>query len=136
MEDFNSLGYFWHNLKTLILKIIAFLWITNSATISVNFFFSLNFLKTCPWWYATFIIPFFFVLMISSYRLTISAALSGFKSSLSKTLSIIIESSNFVLISSFDKRAFLLSAEPFYKQKINTLRPNLKTKKYLYCINL
>ena len=53
------------------------LWIPNSLTNSANFSFSLNLLKTCPWWYATFIIPFFFVLIISSYRLIIFAASSG-----------------------------------------------------------
>ena len=129
MNSKNIFVNFW------ILKI--FLWIPNSATSSVNIFFSLNFLKTCPWWYATFIIPFFFVLIISLYRLTISSAFSRsctssaslFKSSLSKTLFIIMESSNFDLITFFDKRAFLLSVEPFhiYKQK-NTLVPNPKTK--------
>ena len=54
------------------------LWIPNSLTSLENFSFSLNLLKTCPWWYATFIIPFFFVLIISSYRLIISAAFSGY----------------------------------------------------------
>ena len=49
------------------------LWIPNSLTSLANFFFSLNLLKICPWWNATFIIPFFFILIISSYCLIISA---------------------------------------------------------------
>ena len=77
IEDFNRFGYFLRNLKTLILKMMVVLWNPNSLTSLANFSFSLNLLKTCPWWYATFIIPFFFVLIISSYRLIISAAFSG-----------------------------------------------------------
>ena len=73
IEDFNSLGYFSHNLKTLISKIMVLLWILNSLTMLANFSFCLYFSKTFPWWYATFIIPFFFVLIISSYCLIISA---------------------------------------------------------------
>ena len=49
IEDFNSLGCFLHNLKTLILKIIVFLWIPNSVESLINFPFSINFLKTYPW---------------------------------------------------------------------------------------
>ena len=71
-----DLGCFLHNLKILIQKIIVVLWILNSLTSLTNFSFSLNFLKTCLWWYATFIIPLFFILIISWYRLIISAALS------------------------------------------------------------
>ena len=54
-----------------------------------------------------------------------------FKSSNSTFSSMIIESSNRFFISSLDLCfAFLLSTEPFhiYKQKINTLVPNLKQK--------
>ena len=115
------------------------LWIPNSLTSLANFSFSLNFLKTCLWWYATFIIPFFFVLIISSYRLIIFAAFSGsytssaslFKLSNSRFSSMIIESSNRFFTSSLDLRfVFLLSTEPFhiYKQKINTFVSNLKQK--------
>ena len=69
IEDASSFGYFLHILNILILKMIVVLWIPNSLTSFANFSFSLNLLKTCPWWYATFIIPFLFVLIISSYRL-------------------------------------------------------------------
>ena len=76
MEDFNKLRYFLRNLRILILKMMVVLWLPNSLTSLANFSFSLNLLKTCPWRYATFIIPFFFVLITSSYRLIISAASS------------------------------------------------------------
>ena len=139
IKDFNSLWYFSHNLKILILKMMVVLWILNSLTSLANFSFSLNLLETCPWWYATFIFLFFFVLIKSSYRLIISAASSGyctssaslFQFSNSVTWSMIIESNNCFFISSFDRRlAFLLSAIPFhiYKQKLITLVPNLKQK--------
>ena len=123
------------------------LWIPNSLTSLANFSFSLNLLKMCPWWNAMFIIPFFFVLMISSYCLIISAAFSRsyisltslFKSSNSTFSSMIIESSNCFFIPSFDRRfVFLLSVKPFhiYKQKISTIVPNLKQKclsKLIFC---
>ena len=115
------------------------LWIPNSLTSLANFYFSLNLLKTCLWWYATFIIPFLFVLIISSYRLIIFAAFSGsctfsaslFKSSNSRFSTKIIESSNRFFTSSLDLRfVFLLSTKPFhsYEQKINTLVLNLNLK--------
>ena len=118
---------------------IVVLWIPNSLTSLANFSFSLNLLKTCPWWYATFIIPLFFVLIISSYRLIIFAAFSGsctsyaslFKSSNSRFSSILIKSSNRFFISSLDLRfVFLLSTKFFhiYKEKINTLVPNVNLK--------
>ena len=102
MEDFNSLGYFLPNLKTLILKIMVVLWISNSLTNLTNFSFSLNLLNTCRWWNTTLVIPFFFVLMISLYCLIIYAAFSGsrissaslFKSSNSRFLSMIVDSNN------------------------------------------
>ena len=50
------------------------LWIPNLLTSLANFFFSLNLLITCPWWCETFIIPFLFVWIISSYRLISFAA--------------------------------------------------------------
>ena len=71
--------------------------------------------------------PFLFVLIISSYRLIISAAFSI--SCISSSM--IIESNIFFFISSFDRRfAFLLSATHFhiYKQKKITLVPGLKQK--------
>ena len=86
--------------------------------------------------------PFFFVLIISAYRLIIFAAFSGsctsaaslFKSSNSKFLSTIIESSNRFFISSFYMRfVFLLSAKPFhiYKQKNNHFSTKSKTKMFI-----
>ena len=136
IENFNSLGYLLHNLKILILKMMVVLWIPKSPTSLANFSFSLNLLKTCPWWYPTFIIPLFFVLIISSYCLITFAAFSGsytssvslFRSSHSKTSSIVTESNNFFFISSFDHRFAFLYVAPFhiYKQKISTLVPNLK----------
>ena len=117
-------------------------WNPNSLTRLGNFSFSLNLLKTCPWWNATFIIPLFFVLIISSYRLIIFVVSSGscisstslFKSSNSTTSSMVSESNNYFFISSFDRRfAFLLSVKSFhiYKQKIITLVPNLKQKLFI-----
>ena len=78
------------------------------------------------------IIPFFFVLMISSYCLITFAASSGscissaslFNSLDSATSFAIVDSNNYFFISSFDSRfVFLLSAAPFhtYKQKIITI---------------
>ena len=71
--------------------------------------------------------PFLFVLIISPYRLIVSAAFSC-----SRIFSfMIIKSNNYFFISSFDRRfAFLLYATPFhiYKQKIITLVPDLKQK--------
>ena len=133
------MGYIWHNLKTLILKMMVVLWNPNSLTSLANFSFSLNLLKTCPWWYATFIIPLVFVLIISSYRLIIFAASSGsyvssaslFRSSNSTISSIVIESSNLLFISSFDKRFaiyYLSQISTSINKKITTLVPNLKQK--------
>ena len=48
IEDFNSLRYFSHNLKTLILKMMVVLRIHNSLTSLANFSFSVNLLKICP----------------------------------------------------------------------------------------
>ena len=59
---------------------------------------------------------------------------SLFRSSNSTISSIVIESSNFVVISSFDKRfAFLLTVIPFhiYKQKNKYFNTKYKSKKYL-----
>ena len=133
---------FFTQFKNINLKMMVFFWIPNSSTSLVNFSFSLNLIKTCPWWYATFTIPLFFILTISSYRLTISAAFSGayisltslFRSSNSTNSSIVIESNNFVFISSFHKRfAFLLSVRPLhiYKQKNKHFSTKSKNKKYL-----
>ena len=142
IEDFKSLGCFLHNFKRLILQIIVFLWIPNSVTSVVNFSFSFNLLKTCRWWYATFIIHLFFVSIISSYRLIISEAFSRsctssaslFQSSLAKTSFIVVESNNFVLIYSFDDWfAFLSSviALLIYQQKNKYFSSKSKNKKYL-----
>ena len=120
------------------------LWIPNSLTSLANFSFSLNFLKTCPWWYATFIIPLFFFLIIpfnyfACFSGSCTSSASLFKSSNSRFSSMIIESSNPFLTSSLDLRfVILLSTEPFhiYKQKINTLVTNLKQKylsKLIFC---
>ena len=128
MEDVNSFGYFLHSLNTSVLQMIVVLWIPNSLTSLANFSFSLNLLKTCPWWYAMFIIPFLFVLIISSYRSIIITAFPGyctpsaslFRLRNSTVSPIFIESNNFFSISSFDKRfAFLLSITPFHIYKQN-----------------
>ena len=145
IEDVNSLRYFLHNFNTLILKMMVVLWIPNSLTSLGNFYFSLNLLKTCPWWYATSTIPLFFILIISSYRLIISAAFSGscvssaslFKFSNSTTSSVVLESNNCFL------SLLLTDVSPFYylprlstsiNKKIITLVPNLK-QKYLPKLN-
>ena len=118
---------------------MVILWIPNSLTSLANFSFSLNLLKICIWWNATFIIPFFFVLIISWYCLIISAAFSGssislaslFKSSNSRFLSMIIESNNCFL------SLLLINVSLFYylprlfisvNKKIITIVPNLKQK--------
>ena len=67
VNDFNNLGYLSHNLKTLTLNIIMFLWIPNRLTCLINFSYPWNFLKTLPWWHAILIIPLFFLLMMCSY---------------------------------------------------------------------
>ena len=121
---------------------IVVLWNPNSLTRLAKFSFSLNLLKSCPWWYATFIIPLLFLLIISSYRLIIFAASSGsyvssaslFKSSNSTTSSMVIEYNNCFFISSFDRHfAFLLSAKPFhiYKQKNKHFSTKYKTKMFI-----
>ena len=115
------------------------LWTPNSLASVTNFSFSLNLFSTCLWWYVTFIISFFFVLIIYSYRLIISAAISGscissaslFKSSNSRTLSMIIESDNCFFISSFDRRLpfhYLPNLSLSINKKIITIVPNLKQK--------
>ena len=119
------------------------LWIPNSLTSLANFSFSLNLLKTCPWWYATFIIPFFFVLIISSYRLVISSAFSGscvswaslFKSSNFRISSKILELPSNLIIAFLN--LLLINVLSFYylprlstsiNKKIITIVPNLKQK--------
>ena len=116
------------------------LWIPNLLTSLANFSFSLNLLKTCPWWYATFIIPFLFVLVISSYRLISFAAFFGsctssaslFKSSNSRFSSMMIESGNRFFISSFDIYVlsfyYLPSLSTSINKKISTIVPNLNLK--------
>ena len=142
IEDFKSLGCFLHNFKRLILQIIVFLWTPNSGTSVVNFSFSFKLLKTCRWWYATFIIRLFFVSIISWFRLIISEAFSRsctsstylFKSLLAKTSFIVVESNNLVLICSFDKRfEFFSSIIPFhiYQQKNKCFCTKSKNRKYL-----
>ena len=121
------------------------LWIPNSLTSLANFSFSLKFLKTCPWWYATFIIPFFFVLIISSYHLIIFAAFSESCTLLllylnRQILGFRLWSSNLAmaflpLLLIHVLFFFICRAFP-YKQKINTLVPNLKQKylsKLVFC---
>ena len=76
-KDFFNPGYLSSNLKTLILNIIFPLSTPKLATNLTNFSFSRNRLNTLPWWQATYIIPFVFVLRISSYFLIRSAAFSG-----------------------------------------------------------
>ena len=94
-----------------------------------NFSFSLNLLKICPWWNVTFMIPFFFVLIISSYYLFSSASL--FKSSNARFSSMIMEFNNCFL------SLLLINVLPFYylphlsisiNKKIITIVPNLKQK--------
>ena len=55
-------------LSMFILKMIVNLVILNCFTISMEFSFSLNFLKTLPCWYGMWTIFFFSVKMISSYN--------------------------------------------------------------------
>ena len=119
---------------------IVVLWIPNSLTSLANFSFSLNLLKICPWRNATFIVPFFFVLIISSYCLIISAAFSGscissaslFKSSNSRFF--LLWYSNAIIVFLF---LLLMNVLPFYylpclstsiNKKIITVVPNLKQK--------
>ena len=132
INDPNNLGYLSHNLRTLILNIIVFLWIPNWLTNLINFSFYLDFLKTLPWWYAILMIPFFFVLMIFSYFWITFVPSSGsctpsvslFNSSDSAVSFMMIDSNNCFFISSCDNRfVLLLSAAPFptCKQKITTV---------------
>ena len=122
---------------------IVVLWIPNSLTSLANCSFSLNLLKICPWRNATFIVPFFFVLIISSYRLNISAAFSGscissaslFKSSNSRFF--LLWYSNAIIVFLF---LLLMNVSPFYylpclstsiNKKNNHCSAKSKTKKYL-----
>ena len=123
IEELNSLRYFLNNLKTLILKMMVVSRNLNSLTSLANFSLYLILLKNCPRWYATFIIPLFFVLIISSYCLNIFTASSGpcvssaylLRSPNSTTSYIVIESNNFFFISFLDKRfAFFLSPKAFH----------------------
>ena len=130
-------------------------WIPNSLTSLANFSFSLNILKTCPWWYATFNILFLSVLIISSYRLfllffpdlvplqllCLNRQLLGFR----------LWSLNLVIAFQFPLLIYVLS---FYylpslsrsvNEKISTIVPNLNLKQkslsrrifyYLICIHL
>ena len=111
------------------------LWIPNSLTSLANFSFSLNLLKICPWWNATFIIPFFFVLITSSYRLIVSVAFSRSCTSLT-SLFISSNSTTSSLIISF-LSLLLTDVLPFYylphvstsiNKKIIPIVPNLKQK--------
>ena len=114
-------------------------WIPNSLTSLANFSFSLNLLKICPWWNATFIIPSSFLLIISSYRLIISAAFLGswissaslFKSSNSRFSSTTIESNNCFFNSSVIDvlpNYYLPHLSTSINKKIITIVPNLKQK--------
>ena len=131
-EDLFSLGYLSNSLKTLILNIIVPLCTPKSTTNLTNFLFSRNRLKTIPWWYATDIMPFLFVLRISSYFLIRSAVSSGLSnipacslsSSVSKMLLLTRESTSCFFISSWLSRSVFLSfSKPFhsYKQKITVI---------------
>ena len=113
-------------------KNLALLCILNSLTNFINCSFSLKRLKTFPWWYATDMMPFFFVRIISSYCFMISAASSGFSalwafsfnSSISITLLMVMECiSRFFISSLASLFVFLMFSEPHhsYKQKITTI---------------
>ena len=142
MEDVNSLGYFLHGLNTSVLQIIVVLWIPNSLTSLANFSFSLDFLKTCPWWYATLIIPFLFLLIISSYRSIIITAFPGLVPLLLLCLDCQILQSHLYWwnpIISF-LSLLLINVSPFYylshlstsiNKTINTLVPNLIQKIFI-----
>ena len=109
MDELSSLGYFSHNLKILILKIIVVLCIPSLLTSVINFSLSLNFLKTLPWWYAIRIMPFFFVRIILSHSWITYAAFSGSSTSwtflvnspVSMVSFITRDSMSFLLISSW-----------------------------------
>ena len=122
-QDFFSLGYFWINSETFILKIIVPLWILKFATNLTNFSFSGNQLSTFPWWYATVIMLFIFMRRTSSYSLLMLAAslvLSNssallFRSSILLLSLLTSESINCCLTSSSLSRfLFLTFLEPFH----------------------
>ena len=109
MDELRSLGYFSLSLRILIFKIIVVLWTPSVSTCDLNFFLSLNFLKTLPWWYAIRIMPFFFFHVMLSHSRISSAAFSGsspswtflVNSALSMVPFITRDSMNFLLISSW-----------------------------------
>ena len=128
-EEFFNFGYLFNSLKAFILNIIVPLCIPKSTTSFINIYFSQNWLKLFPWWYAIDIIPFLFVFIIFSYSLISSAASSGLftfsafsLSSFVSTVSLLTrESRNCFLISSwFSCFVFFSFSKPFhsYKQKM------------------
>ena len=120
-EDFINLGCFSISLKTLPLNAMVLLWIFNFPTICINFSFSLKHLKTFPSRNAIDIMPFLFMRRICSNSFIISAATSGFftlsahlfSSSISTTLSIVMDSVSCFLISSLLRRFFFLLFSEF-----------------------
>ena len=131
MYELISLGYFSLSLKILIFKIIKFLWIPSLLTSELNFFFSLNFLKNLPWWYAIRIMSFFFVGIMLPHSSISSAAFSGsstsyiflISSSDSMVSFITRDSMSFLLISSCVNFLVSFASAPFHncKQKITTI---------------
>ena len=112
------------------------LWIPKSLTSLANFSFSLNLLKICPWWNAAFIIPSFFLLIISLYCLIIYAAFSGscissaslFKLSNFATSSMIMDPFLSLLLINVLPFCYLPHLSTSINKKIITIVPTLKQK--------
>ena len=122
-------------MKTLILKMIVFLWILNLLTNFINFSFSRNRLNTFPWWYATDIMPFHFVWGIYLYSLMKSEASSALF-----TFSAFSFNSPVSIVSLFT-RIYQLLIYLFFVESLlllNVFRTftSLKTKNNQYTINL
>ena len=123
-DDFINLGSSSISFMIFILNIIVVSCTLNTLSSLMNFFFSLNLLKTFPWWYPMHTMFFFFVRIISSYCFIMLAASSIFStlsafsfnsSSLSTLPLLIIESISCYLISSLlSVLIFLALSEPFF----------------------
>ena len=141
IEDVNSLGYFLHNLNTLILQMMVVLWFSNLQMSLANISFksfkklSLMICNVYNTFFCCFNNIFIPLIIIAAFSGSCTSSASLFKSSNFRFSSIIFESRNRFFIFFLDLGfVFLLSTKSFhiYKQKIGTLVPNIDLKqKYL-----
>ena len=133
IEDFNSLGYFLHNLKTLILKMMVVLWDPNTDELSKLFLFFKSFKNlslVIGDVYNPFIFCFNNIFIPFNHFCCFFRILRFFQ-----LLCLDRQIHNFFFISSFDERfdkpfRQTLSVKPFhiYKQKNKHFSIKSKTK--------